>query len=143
MISLSNALLALGGGALIGLAANVLLAGSGRVAGISGIAGRVLQPGQPDRPWRLAFLAGLVLAGIALYPALPESFAATPRPLWVVVPAGLLVGYGTRLGNGCTSGHGVCGMARFSTRSFAAVGVFLAPAVATATLASMLLGGVA
>ena len=143
MISLSNALLALGGGALIGLAANVLLAGSGRVAGISGIAGRVLQPGQPDRPWRLAFLAGLVLAGIALYPALPESFAATPRPLWVVVPAGLLVGYGTRLGNGCTSGHGVCGMARFSTRSFAAVGVFLATAVATATLASMLLGGVA
>lgn len=141
MIELSTALTAIGGGALIGLSANLLLGLSGRVAGVSGIAGRILEPGRPDRAWRVAFVAGLAIAGLALSPALPGSFAETPRPLWLVVPAGLLVGYGTRLGNGCTSGHGVCGMARLSGRSYAAVGVFLATAVAAATLTSVLFGG--
>lgn len=143
MIDLSIVLTALAGGALIGMSANLMLGLSGRVAGISGIAGRILEPGRSDRAWRVAFVAGLALAGLALAPALPESFAETPRPLWLVVPAGLLVGYGTRLGNGCTSGHGVCGMARFSGRSYAAVGVFLGTAVVTATLTSMLVGGAA
>ncbi len=136
-------IIALGGGALIGLAATLMLGGSGRVAGISGIVGGLLQPTPGERGWRVAFTVGLVVAGLALAPILPESFSSSGRPLWALVIAGLLVGFGTRLGNGCTSGHGVCGMARFSKRSFAAVGVFLTTGMVVATLLGQLLGGVA
>lgn len=142
MITLSEVLTALGGGILIGLSATILLAMNGRVAGISGILEKVLPPQSEDARWRMAFLISMVVTGIALSPALPEAYTTIDRPILLVVLAGLLVGYGTRLGNGCTSGHGVCGMARFSKRSFAAVGMFLMTGIITATVAGQLLGGV-
>ncbi|HCH66541.1 MAG: YeeE/YedE family protein [Deltaproteobacteria bacterium] len=134
-------LMALAGGSLIGLAATLLLGINGQVAGISGIVGRLVPPA-PESSWRVAFVAGLVLAGFAWVPLLPDAFAAGDRSVFAVMLAGLLVGFGTRLGNGCTSGHGVCGMARFSKRSFSAVGVFLATGVLTATLFGLLTRGV-
>ena len=142
MITFNEALLALGGGVLIGLSATLLLAMNGRVAGISGILEKVLPPQSEDARWRMAFLISMVVTGIALSPALPEAYTTIDRPILLVVLAGLLVGYGTRLGNGCTSGHGVCGMARFSKRSFAAVGMFLMTGIITATVVGQLLGGV-
>ena len=142
MITITQALIALGGGVLIGLSATILLAMNGRVAGISGILEKVLPPQSEDARWRMAFLISMVVTGIALSPALPEAYTTIDRPILLVVLAGLLVGYGTRLGNGCTSGHGVCGMARFSKRSFAAVGMFLMTGIITATVVGQLLGGV-
>ena len=135
-------LIALGGGSLIGIAATLMLGMNGRVAGISGIVGGLLQPSS-DSGWRLAFVAGLLAAGVAWMPAMPEAFVASDRPAAALVIAGLLVGFGTRLGSGCTSGHGVCGMARFSKRSFAAVGVFLSAGILTATLFGLFAGGAA
>jgi len=119
---------ALVGGALIGLAAVLLMLLNGRIAGVSGILGEALTG--DDRSWRLAFLIGLVAAPLLLgavgrqlpTPWMPSSFA-------VVIAAGLLVGFGTRLGGGCTSGHGVCGIARLSPRSIAATLVFMATAM--------------
>lgn len=142
MITFNEALIALGGGVLIGFSATILLAMNGRVAGISGILEKVLPPQSEDARWRMAFLISMVVTGIALSPALPEAYTTIDRPILLVVLAGLLVGYGTRLGNGCTSGHGVCGMARFSKRSFAAVGMFLMTGIITATVVGQLLGGV-
>ena len=123
---------ALAGGMLIGLAAAVLLLTTGRIAGISGIAGGVLRPGGGEWAWRAAFLVGLIggpLVYAALAGHLPAARVAASPP--VLVAAGLLVGFGTRLGSGCTSGHGVCGLARLSPRSLAAVAVFMAAAIAT------------
>ena len=142
MITTNEAMIALGGGVLIGLSATILLAINGRVAGISGILEKVLPPQSEDARWRMAFLISMVVTGVALSPALPEAYTTIDRPILLVVLAGLLVGYGTRLGNGCTSGHGVCGMARFSKRSFAAVGMFLMTGIITATVVGQLLGGV-
>lgn len=128
---------AVAGGGLIGAAAVLLLAASGRVAGISGIAAGSLGAAQGDRGWRWAFLFGLLLAagGVLWWQAAPASPAnALIRdvlPAWQLVGAGLLVGFGTRLGNGCTSGHGVCGMARGARRSRVAVLVFMACAMLT------------
>ncbi|WP_286075728.1 YeeE/YedE family protein [Stenotrophomonas sp. 59] len=131
---------AVAGGALIGAAAVLLLATIGRVAGISGIAAGSLHAAKGERGWRWAFLAGLLAsAGLVLWwQSVPE---ASPRvllrdalPAWQLMGAGLLVGFGTRLGNGCTSGHGVCGMARGSKRSLAAVLVFMACAMLTTLL---------
>ena len=122
---------ALLGGALIGLSAVVLMAANGRIAGISGIAGGVIGAPPGERGWRLAFLAGLIPAPLVL--ALisgqaPEvEIAAGP---WTLIAAGLLVGLGTQLGSGCTSGHGVCGVSRLSARSIAATAVFMAAGVA-------------
>lgn len=141
MITVQEALVAAGGGVLIGTAASVLLALSGRVAGISGIVGGLVPPRRGDARWRLAFVVGMVAAGLALVPIVPTAFTTLERPTWLVVLAGLLVGIGTRMGNGCTSGHGVCGMARFSTRSFAAVGVFLTAGFLTATVVGQVMGG--
>ncbi|MBH1431215.1 YeeE/YedE family protein [Stenotrophomonas maltophilia] len=130
---------AVAGGALIGAAAVLLLASIGRVAGISGIAAGSLAAGG-ERGWRWAFLAGLLAsAGLVLWwQSVPE---ASPRvllrdalPAWQLLGAGLLVGFGTRLGSGCTSGHGVCGMARGSKRSLLAVLVFMACAMLTTFL---------
>ena len=84
----------------------------------------------------------MIFTGLAMSPILPEAFIAVNRPIWLVVGAGLLVGVGTRMSNGCTSGHGVCGMAMFSKRSFVAVGVFLTTGILTATIAGQILGGV-
>lgn len=122
---------ALLGGALIGLAATLLLASIGRVAGISGIVNAALES-REGRAWRLAFLGGLV-AGAALWFAFGIG-VAPPRvgfPLPWLVAAGLLVGFGTRLGSGCTSGHGICGLARLSRRSLVAVVAFMGAGMGT------------
>jgi hypothetical protein len=122
----------LAGGLLIGASAVLLLLANGRIAGISGIAGGLLGPFGPETLWRAAFLAGLLL-GPLLYRMQaghwPEVRMDASWPMLIV--AGLLVGYGTRLGSGCTSGHGVCGMARLSTRSITAVAVFMVVATVT------------
>lgn len=119
---------ALVGGAVIGLSASTLLVLDGRVAGISGIVGGLFRPGRGEAAWRGAFLAGLLLAGLLLSWLIPSAVA--PRALGVhglgVVVAGLLVGFGTQLGAGCTSGHGVCGLSRWSPRSLVAVLTFMA-----------------
>ena len=118
---------ALAGGALIGAAAVVLMLFSGRVAGIAGIVGGVFGSNWRDAGWRLAFVLGLVAGPYLVMLAggvVPDvDIAASPL---VVIAAGLLVGFGTRLGNGCTSGHGVCGLARFSRRSAVATLTFMA-----------------
>lgn len=121
------------GGALIGLAAVLMLAATGRIAGISGIAARLLPPYEDaGLPVRLAFIAGLVAAPLAWLVATGAApiaeVAASPVRLAI---AGLLVGFGAVWGGGCTSGHGVCGIARLSTRSIVATGVFMATAIAT------------
>lgn len=132
------------GGVLIGTSASLLLLFNGRVAGISGIAGGLLAPTQGEVPWRLAFIAGLVGGGFLMRAWLPGAFGQeTSSPgLGLTVAAGLLVGFGTRLGNGCTSGHGVCGISRGSTRSIAATLVFMATGVLAVLLLRTLRGGV-
>src|SRR5712691_11850313 len=130
------------GGALIGLAAALLMLLAGRVAGISGIFSGCLGSANGDNGWRLAFLGGLILApltgAVAGYglsaPQMPPGYA-------VIVAAGLLVGFGTRLGGGCTSGHGVCGIARLSPRSITATAVFMATAIVVVALTRHVLGG--
>ena len=134
-------LTAFAGGLLIGLAALLLYATLGRIAGVSNIAyGGIWARG--DRRWRWVFLAGLIgggwLAALAAG-ALPAPGALTGVSLAVAVGSGLLVGFGTRLGNGCTSGHGVCGLARLSPRSFASVLVFMGVGMLVATLLRPLL----
>jgi uncharacterized protein len=116
---------ALAGGALIGLASALLLLTNGRIAGISGILGGALMPKAADFGWRLTFLLGL-LAGGALIFVMPQRFdmQGLPSLLWVAV-AGVIVGFGTRLGSGCTSGHGVCGISRGSPRSIVATLTFI------------------
>ena len=128
----SAVMLALAGGALIGLAAALLYLLVGRIAGVSGIAGGLLPPVAGDTRWRIAFVLGL-LAGPALAVLLTgRSGVGVPAAsLPMLAIAGLLVGVGTTLGGGCTSGHGVCGIARLSPRSLIATGVFMAVAVAT------------
>lgn len=127
------------GGILIGLAAAVMMAGNGRIAGISGIFRGAVFPKSGDFLWRALFIGGLVLGGVVLFQAQPEWFAISiDRSLFVVAAAGLLVGFGTRLGNGCTSGHGVCGLARFSIRSLVATVTFMATGAATVFIFSMI-----
>jgi uncharacterized protein len=125
-------MIALAGGVLIGLSATLLLWLNGRVAGVSGILNGVVFPKPGDVSWRAMFLLGLIAAA-GLYMALVPG-APLPRTDYSrvgLVVAGLLVGFGTRMGNGCTSGHGVCGLGRFSMRSLAAVLTFMATAIAT------------
>jgi uncharacterized membrane protein YedE/YeeE len=124
----------LAGGILIGLSASMLLVGAGRVAGVSGIAAGALFGDAEDRPWRVAFLIGLLLAGLGFALFLPASLAPSPRPLAWLALAGLLVGVGTQIGNGCTSGHGVCGISRLSLRSIVATVLFLASGMLTVAL---------
>ena len=130
------------GGALIGLSASWMLLASGRIAGISGIFAGLLQPKAGDTGWRLAFVSGLLIAGVVATFAMPGAIAPTAsRSLAATVVAGLLVGFGVRLGNGCTSGHGVCGLSRFSRRSLVATLSCMATGFVTATLIQTLLGG--
>lgn len=131
---------ALLGGALIGLAATLLLLVNGRMAGISGIAARLLQPTPGDVAWRLVFLAGLLLGAGAWSLAAPAAIRIEAS-LPVIVAGGLLVGFGTQLGRGCTSGHGVCGIARLSPRSFAATATFMATAMLTVYIVRHGVGG--
>jgi len=133
---------ALVGGALIGLGVVVLMLANGRIAGISGIVGGIVQPDGPEWRWRLGFVVGLVggaalamLAGVA-----PVAIAVTTS-LPLLIGGGLLVGFGTRLGSGCTSGHGVCGLARLSPRSLAATGIFMATGAATVFVMRHAIGG--
>lgn len=123
---------ALAGGVLIGLSATLLLWLNGRVAGVSGIVNGVLFPKTGDVAWRAMFLAGLIGAAgfyMALVPNAPLPRTDFSRSGLIL--AGLLVGFGTRMGNGCTSGHGVCGIGRLSMRSLAAVMTFMVTAIAT------------
>ena len=126
---------ALGGGLLIGLAAVVLLGLNGRIAGVSGIAGGLWFSARGDRLWRALFVAGLI-AGAGAWAffggAVPQRADFPPT---LLVLSGLLVGYGTALAGGCTSGHGVCGLARLSARSLVATTVFLAVAILTTYVA--------
>lgn len=125
-------LTALVGGVLIGLSATLLLWLTGRIAGISGLVGGVVMPQRGDTAWRAAFLLGMVAAGAAYLRWGPEPHVSGSgsAPVLLVV-AGLLVGFGARMGNGCTSGHGVCGLGRLAPRSMVAVPVFMLTAVAT------------
>lgn len=130
------------GGALIGLSAALLLLFNGRIAGIAGIAGGLLPPRSRDVAWRLLFIAGLVLGALAhrLYTGAAIGFAEAQPLGWYAV-AGVLVGYGTRLGAGCTSGHGICGLARLSPRSMVSVAIFMASAMATVFVLRHVVGG--
>lgn len=125
----------LAGGLLIGLAAALMLLGAGRIAGVSGIAARAFGISSSGMSWSSAwtFILGLPLGAlsmIAMTGAPTPEFTATP----LLVLAGLVVGFGTRLGSGCTSGHGVCGVSRFSQRSIVATAVFMATGMATVAL---------
>ncbi len=131
--------LALLGGGLIGSGSALLLLTHGQIAGISGIAGGLVRRGTGDRAWRLAFLAGLVVAGIVAAAVVPGAIGAPVRSLGAMAVAGLLVGFGARLGDGCTSGHGVCGLSRGSVRSLVAVGTFMVTGAITAIVAGRLL----
>ncbi len=125
---------ALAGGALIGLSASLMLAFNGRVTGISGIVGGLVQPTPGDLAWRALFVAGLLAGGVVAVLALPGAIGGAAVPVATASLAGLLVGVGTRLGNGCTSGHGVCGIARLSPRSLAATVTFITTGAVTVFL---------
>jgi|SRR5579863_1377172 len=114
------------GGILIGLSASAMLLLDGRIAGISGILGGVLKPVKGDTLWRICFLSGLLAGGLLLKILLPGAFDfGIIRPFPLLAIAGLLVGFGTRLGSGCTSGHGVCGISRLSPRALVATATFI------------------
>jgi uncharacterized membrane protein YedE/YeeE len=114
------------GGALIGLAVTIMLLFNGRVTGISGIIAASLSKPSKDGFWRLMFIVGMILGGALMYSLRPEYFVnLSGRSLGFVAIAGLLVGYGTVMGSGCTSGHGVCGISRFSMRSVLATITFM------------------
>jgi uncharacterized membrane protein YedE/YeeE len=142
---------ALLGGVLIGTGASLLWAVNGRVAGISGIVGGLLpQRGSPrleegersqEVSWRVLFILGLLSGGLLVELAHPSSFGEAPVPPFVVMAAGLLVGFGTRLGGGCTSGHGVCGLSRLSVRSLFATLTFMAAGVLSAVVVQHLIRG--
>lgn len=130
------------GGVLIGVAATLTLWFHGRVAGISGIVGELLKPWHREHAWRLFFVLGLLLGGVALRFAYPSALAfSTGKGMGVMVVAGLLVGFGSRLGNGCTSGHGVCGLPQLRLRSLVAVITFMTTGVLTATAMALWAGG--
>ena len=132
---------ALLGGALIGLAASLHYLAQGRIAGASGILGAALRRPLADGGVRVSFLLGLGLVGLVARLAAPEALADADTPLGVTVAAGLLVGFGTRLSGGCTSGHGVCGVARLSSRSLVATLTFMSTAALTVWITHHLLGG--
>jgi len=137
----SIALATLGGG-LIGAAASLLLLTHGKIAGISGIVGGLIQKQSSERAWRGLFIAGLISGGMVLAWMSPDMVVEpSSRSLGTVATAGLLVGLGTRLGNGCTSGHGVCGLSRFSARSLVATLTFLGTGFLTATIIQLVFGG--
>ncbi len=128
------------GGFLIGLSAVLFMALNGRIAGISGIIAGVLTPVKGDWTWRAAFIAGLFVAPFFVWIFSERPPVEFPHPLWLTVIGGMLVGFGARLGGGCTSGHGVCGMARLSKRSIAATLTFMATAIITVFIVNHLMG---
>jgi uncharacterized protein len=130
------------GGVLIGLSAVLLMLFTGRIAGVSGIFDGLINPKTSDRAWRAAFVAGLIAAPVTATlvgyavptPQMPVNYVT-------IVVGGLLVGFGARLGSGCTSGHGICGIARLSPRSIAATGVFMVAAIVVVALTHHVSGG--
>jgi uncharacterized protein len=137
-----NLISALLGGALIGLASVMLMALVGRIAGVSGILGEFLTLESGDKVWRFAFIAGIILAPVASgLLGYPVPVPQMPASWTMIVFAGLLVGFGTRLGGGCTSGHGVCGIARLSTRSITATTIFMATAMIVVAVIRHGIGG--
>lgn len=129
---------ALIGGMIIGLAASLLLLMNGRVPGISGILGKLLQSETKDKDWRIFFIGGLLLGGLCLriiFPAALEVHLTRGTGDYIV--AGFLVGFGTLLGSGCTSGHGVCGLSRFSKRSLVATLVFMSAGIISVLLSKI------
>ncbi len=133
------------GGVLIGLSASLFLLTTGRVAGVSAMVGGLLSSASSDKLTRLAFVLGLAAAGVAARLIAPETIGAAPegRSELMVVTAGLLVGFGTRRGTGCTSGHGICGIGRFSLRSIVATCTFLGVAVIVSGLVDGVIAGAA
>lgn len=134
---------ALAGGLLIGLASSSLLLLNGRIAGISGIVDElVYSRDQAENSWRTLFLVGLIAGGVVLRVAAPDTLPTVPlAPMAQVAVAGLLVGFGARLGGGCTSGHGVCGTSRLSTRSVTATCIFIGTGALAVFVQRALVGG--
>lgn len=131
----SSWLEALWGGVLIGVAVSMMLLGNGRVTGISGIVFGLLRPQRSEVSWRFYFLGGLLGGGLTVSLLKGPSFASVlSTPFWTVPLAGLLVGFGTVLGSGCTSGHGVCGISRLSPRSLVATVLFMISGILTVYL---------
>jgi uncharacterized membrane protein YedE/YeeE len=127
----------LAGGILLGLASAIFILVNGRILGISGILGGLLGPRPGDAGWRIAFLLGMLAAPVTFALIAPEGTLSAPRidaGFGAVVVAGLLVGFGTRYGSGCTSGHGVCGLSRLSVRSLIATAAFMAAGFVTVFL---------
>ena len=139
-MEINNALTPLLGGAIIGLSASALFLTLGRVAGISGIVGALSKPVAIPSNWRLGFVIGLVAAGWLLL-SRPSVAVQAPTTPFTMIAAGLLVGIGTRLGSGCTSGHGVCGLSRFSRRSAVATCVFMGAAMFVVAMARHVFAG--
>ena len=136
-------LMSLSGGTLIGLSAVLLMAFHGRIAGMTGILTGLLPPVSTDWPWRTAFIAGAIVAPMLILSFSSEAIgfeSPVPTP-WLAI-SGLIVGVGVYFGSGCTSGHGVCGMARLSPRSIAATAIFMATATVTVFVIRHVLGGV-
>lgn len=132
----------LSGGILVGLSAAVLLLLNGRIAGVSGIVGGLLDVARNDIGWRVAFILGLITGGLLLRLFAADLFEiAIDRSMIEFIFAGFLVGFGARLGSGCTSGHGVCGIGRLSTRSLVATIVFMAVAALTVYMMTHVFGG--
>jgi uncharacterized protein len=130
------------GGALIGLSAVLLMLLNGRIAGVTGVFAGLIDPTGTDRAWRATFIAGLIVAPLsAALVGFTLPMPQMPTSLIVVAAGGLLVGFGTRLSNGCTSGHGVCGIARLSPRSITATAIFMAAAIVVVALTRHVFGG--
>lgn len=129
------------GGTLIGVAAALLLVGNGRIAGISGIVAGLLRRPTADTAWRALFVLGLLAGGLLLQWLRPTAIGPSVVGVPLLVFAGLLVGFGTQLGSGCTSGHGVCGIGRLSPRSMVATVTFMLAGAATTYVLRHLLGG--
>ncbi len=132
--------LSLTGGLFIGLAAAMFLAFNGRIAGISGIIGGLLNPGRGDIAWRIAFMAGVVISPFVFVLAAPLPEVTIEAEYPMLITAGLLVGVGTRYGSGCTSGHGICGLSRRSPRSMAATVAFMVAGFVTVYVVRHLMG---
>lgn len=128
---MNDYLLALLGGVFIGISTSLLLLFKGRVFGISGILGGILAGASGDKAWRVMIMLGLIAGGAVAGSIWPELVPEIQKRPLAYVAAGLLVGFGTQLGGGCTSGHGVCGISRFSTRSLVATGVFMMAGIIT------------
>jgi uncharacterized membrane protein YedE/YeeE len=139
---MNSYLQALVGGLIMGVACTLLLVANGRILGISGVLGGALKVRSPEARWRWAFILGMLAAGAAVWHVMPSAFANTvERSPATYVVAGALVGVGTQLGSGCTSGHGICGIGRMSKRSIFATVVFMATGAAAVLVVRRLLGG--